>query len=300
MYIQESDIFDRKIKVHIRDRIYEYPGIHISGSINFGNTKNDSLSDISIYNVNASEYVFKVNNNIRVSAGYGNNVGVIAEGTIRIYEAIKDYCDVSHQIKFSSEALLTLEQVYVRSWDTDTSALDIINCVITDCGLKSGIIVGELKNYKHKIHTGTAKELLTQIATDCGLKFYTEGKYVFMLPKQESLKATLELSASTGLLDTPKSVQNKKDTNLDTSMVEDVNDYLEEVSPDSADDLGAALAEVDNTEPKWKVRMFLNHKVSVDSILNIKSRTINGLFRVINGSHGLDDFVTEVEVVKHA
>lgn len=47
---------------------------------------------------------------------------------------------------------------------------------------------------------------------------------------------------------------------------------------------------------KYKVQSLLNHKIGVDSLIKIESKTINGNYRVESGVH-TGDFITEMIVV---
>lgn len=310
MFAQVRDIFDRKIKVHVRDRIIEFPDIYISGEIKFGNTDKD-ISEIRIYNVAPHTVtVFKENNNIRVLAGYGDSVGTIIEGTIKTYEPLKESTDVNHTLKIIPRALAALNQKYVKSWEVDTPAEIIAKSVIEDCGLKVGVLNLPVKKYKHKTVDGLAKDVLQGIADDCNLKFYTQGSYVFMLPHIETYKATIIVTSNTGLLETPKEITKEKKNNVgvdevNEGLIDKISDFISEMTPGANNenpdltDLGTTLDGITDDTPRWRVRTFLNHEITTDSILKISSRSINGLYRVIEGKHGLDDFVTDVEVVKY-
>ena len=54
-------------------------------------------------------------------------------------------------------------------------------------------------------------------------------------------------------------------------------------------------------EKRWKVQSLLNYRIEPDVILEIKSQTINGSYRVVRGCHLLSnrDFLTEMEVVDY-
>ena len=47
----------------------------------------------------------------------------------------------------------------------------------------------------------------------------------------------------------------------------------------------------------WKIQCLLNHRLAVDSLLQVQSRSFNGNVKVIKGKHD-SNFITEVEVVE--
>ena len=46
----------------------------------------------------------------------------------------------------------------------------------------------------------------------------------------------------------------------------------------------------------WKVKSLLNYQITTDTLIQIESKTVKGMFRVVKGRH-TSDWVTEMEVV---
>ena len=106
---------------------------------------------------------------------------------------------------------------------------------------------------------GMLQEVMREIVEETGSKFYISHGKIYIRLRNEGTETGFLLTVDTGLLRSPTPFQE-----------EDIVGY--------------------------DVSMLLNHRITVDSIVQIESKTANGAFRVRKGTH-YGDFTSEIEVV---
>lgn len=107
------------------------------------------------------------------------------------------------------------------------------------------------------------QSVMRQIVAETGSKFHISHGKILIRPWDAGTQTGFMLNSDTGLIESPQPFEEERDGQI-------IKGY--------------------------NVRMLLNHRVTVDSILKLESKTANGIFRVKKGVH-TGDFITEVEVV---
>ena len=108
------------------------------------------------------------------------------------------------------------------------------------------------------------QSVMRQIVGETGSKFHISQGKILIRPWEAGTQTGFLLNADTGLIESPQPFEEESN--------------------------GKKIS-------GFHVRMLLNHRITVDSILQIQSKTANETFRVRKGSHSGADFITEVEVV---
>jgi len=110
------------------------------------------------------------------------------------------------------------------------------------------------------------KDAVQQIVKECGSTFKISKGRIFIMPFGEGIQTGFLLNYQTGLIGSPEVFERE---------------------------------ERDCTKKGYKIQMLLNHRITVNSIIRVESRTANGMFRVLKGRHRCGgDFITEVEVME--
>ena len=142
--------------------------------------------------------------------------------------------------------------------------------IMADLTSTLGLEVGEIspKNdieYKlGKSISGHVETALKQLVKDTESKMYINKGRIFIRDENKGTETGFLLTSDTGLIGSPEKIEEE-------------------------DEKG-------NKVIKYKVQSLLNHKISVDSLIQIESKTINGNYRVESGVH-TGDFITEMIVV---
>ena len=112
--------------------------------------------------------------------------------------------------------------------------------------------------------SGRVEWALKRLVKDTESKMYINKGRIFIRDKNKGTETGFLLNSDTGLISSPEKIEEE-------------------------DEKGNKII-------KYKVQSLLNHKISVDSLIQIESKTINGNYRVESGVH-TGDFITEMIVV---
>lgn len=265
-------------------------GLEIRFENPFDDDSKPNETEIEIYNLSRDSIV-KIKRGVKctLQAGYKGDIGVLASGvvtrartrrdgvnkitTVFILEGddfsrikvTKKTADPAEKYTSGKKKGQDKEQKLQIAFKKETKGSVIINKLIRVLGIK---LADKPKLTRDKIYkkgytvTGLILNNLEEVVRDCGsIIYYRRGRLVIR-PLREGFDERFTVSEETGLI----------------------------ASPDPFDD--------DENEG-YKVKMLLQHRITVASIVKIKSSTANGTFRVINGKHVAtgDGFYTEIEVI---
>lgn len=265
-------------------------GLEIRFEVPFDDDSKPNESKVEIYNLSADS-VSRIKRGIRctVQAGYRGDVGVIASGvvsraltrsegvnkitTVYVLEG-EDYSRIKVTTKTADPAEKytsgakkgqSKEQKLQISFKADTKADVIIRKLISVLGIKLASTPKLVRNKVYKkgyVVTGLILNNLEEIVRDCGaILYYRRGRLVIR-PLKEGFDERFTLEEATGLLGSPEPFEN------------------------------------DNAQG-YTAKSLLQHRITVASIIELKSKTANGRYRARKGKHVAtgSDFYTEVECV---
>ena len=264
-------LFLRRAEVLVSDLKFAEPDFRIYFNIKFDYDEDPNDATIEILNLtNDTISKIKKADNIVVNAGYDADMGTVFEGDIQKVELIVDAPNRTLKIYALDASKEYLESTVNKSYAQGTNASYIIQDVLAYTGLEIGYF--ELNNdityVNGKVISGSLRNVLKNIViNDCNSKLYITNGSIIIRPDGTGENIGFLLNSNTGLIESPSKIDKESTDNIQTA------DYL--------------------------VKMLLNHRVRVDSIFQIESRTANGLFRVNKGTHTKNDyeFITECEVV---
>lgn len=222
-------------------------------------------AEISIYNLKDSTLAAILNKVPAIlNAGYVDDSGVIFNGLLKNKATKWEGVDKITTFTCADSSADYLEKTFKKTYARNTKAETIMRDLITFAGLK----VGEIDlpvNFVYrtgKTLNSKPKTLLAQLAKDCKAKMHINKGLVYIRAKDKGTSLMLPISKDTGLIDEPEEIENQ---------IDDVD------SPDK------------NKKKKqrkgYKVKMLLNHRVTVDTVISLTSRKISGTFRVEKGEH---------------
>ena len=267
--------------------------LEIRFEVPFNDDSKPDESVVEIFNLSLSSInKLKKGSTCTLQAGYKGDVGTLISGTVRSVLTRREGTERITRILFYEGEDRSNVKVKNKEYAPDkvtkdkngkvtkvtkdkkgktqitfkkgTTAKTIINRL---CGLLS-IKPAEITLPKNKVYkkglvvTGKVLEKLEEVVKDCGAAlYYRRGKMVIRsISKGNDENFTLQ--ETTGLLEQPEPFDN-----------EDVKGY--------------------------SVKCLLQHRITVASIINIKSREVNGKYRVKSGKHYYDgsNFMTESECI---
>lgn len=258
--------------------------LEIEFNIPFSSEKEPDVSEIYIYNLSDSSIEeIKKDGYIIVNAGYKEmaNIANILTGTIEEVETEWLSVDKVTRIKATDGGTAWRKIKLNRTYQKNTKASAIMRDLANVLGYE--IIKIEPKEditYKlGKTITSFASRSLEQLAKDTKSKLFINKNRLTIAAEDDGKITGIMLSEDSGLIGTPT-----------------VN----------RDETGDKSIEIDTTENKkqnkkskltWKVTSLLNPLFETDGIIKIKSRSINGEYRIVRGRH-TNDFNTELVVTE--
>ncbi len=224
-----------------------------------------NLSDTTIQNIKTGEQ-------ITVTAGYGDDTGIIFSGIISKPKTYHSGIDRVTEIRAIDNNQLKEREIESISYAEGTPASQILKDLVGKVGLP--VAVFSLKRdhvYKDKATVeGGLMDNIRNYAKVCGVSAYIcKGQiYVRHILDGDSLEFTL--SADTGLLE--------------------LSEFEEEVTAEDFTD----------TVHGYELTMLLQHRVATASLIKVSSRNVSGTYRVREGSHTYDgtNFLTKVKAIE--
>ncbi|WP_214849016.1 hypothetical protein [Exiguobacterium sp. s138] len=295
--MQQTEQFGRVKRVSFESGNYKATytnegdnGLEIRFENPFDDDSKPNETEIQLYNL-SKDSIAKIKRGVRctLQAGYRGEVGVLASGIVsraltkregvdkitsvfvlegddfsRI-KVTKKTADPAEKYTSGKKKGQDKEQKLQIAFKKETKGSVIINKLVKVLGIK---LAAKPKLVRDKVYkkgymvTGLILNNLEEVVRDCGsIIYYRRGRLVIR-PLQEGFDEWFTLSEETGLI----------------------------ASPEPFDD--------DKSEG-YKVKMLLQHRITVASIVKVKSSTANGTFRVVRGKHVAtsDGFYTEAEMI---
>lgn len=224
-----------------------------------------NLSDLTIQNI-------KKDSPITVTAGYGDDTGIIFSGLIskaRSYYSDEDRVTEIHAI---DQANLKERDLQNISYAGGTPASRILQDLVGLVGLPVAVFAPKRDHvYKDKATIdGGLMENIRKYAGVCGVSAYICKGQIYVRHILDGDGLDFALSVDTGLLS--------------------LSEFEEEQNAEDFKD----------TVHGYEITMLLQHRVTTASLINLQARNVSGAFRVREGSHSYDgtDFLTKVKAIE--
>ena len=230
-------------------------------------------AEILVYNL-ADETLqgIQKGNLVTVTAGYGEDTGVIFSGFIS-----KKHTSFSGMDKVTQIFALDSEERKERdieegiAYQANTAASVILRDLLARLGLPVAVFALK-RDYVYddgKTVSGGLMGNIRKQAQVCGVSAYICKGQVYVRSILEGDSLDFALSSDTGLLE--------------------LSEFEEELTAEDFSD----------TVHGYEVKMLLQHRIQTGSILHIQSKNVAGDFRVREGRHTYDgtDFLTVVEAI---
>lgn len=225
-----------------------------------------NLSDATIQNI-------RRDGPVTITAGYGNDTGIIFSGIISKVRSYYSGEDRVTEIQAIDRAELKERKLKDdTSYAGGTPASQILKDLVGQTGLPVAVFAPK-RDYVYKDKAtvnGGLMENIRKYAQICGVSAYICKGQVYVRSVLDGDGLDFALSADTGLLE--------------------LSEFEEELTVEDSVD----------TVHGYEVTMLLQHRVTTASLLKISSRNVSGTYRVREGSHTYDgtDFLTKVKAIE--
>lgn len=274
-----SDLFGRNIELIAGSKTFSNDDFTIHFEVTFDDEDEANISEFKIYNLKDSTInEVKQGAPVALNAGYENDVGAIFLGEVKRKSAEWDRVDKILTMDVLDGSEKWLNTPIQKTYKAGITAKQILNDITSMAGLD----IGAFNLPTNKVYPGgrsindKLSNAIAAIAKDCGAKTHVNRGKIFIRPKGEGDTIGFVLDAEHGLISSPTPVTKEVDTGKKD----------------------AEGKEIKKTVNGWNIVSLLNHRITTDTLIEIQSKTANGVFRVESGKHFHDgeDFYTEVEV----
>ena len=256
----------REVNLKAGDKEFTGDKFDIDFRVPFSTKEEPDISEVKIFNLSQST-ISSIESKAYVilNAGYKGDVGNILSGKIESINTEWQGVDKITTIKVSDGGFEWRDTKTQKTYQAGSTA----KYIMSDLASMLGLEVAEISPKKDIVYqlgksiSGSVETALKQLVKDTGSKMYVNKGRIFIRDENKGTETGFLLNSDTGLISSPEKVEEEKD--------------------------GQKVI-------KYKVQSLLNHKISVDSLIQIESKTINGNYRVESGVH-TGDFITEMIVV---
>ena len=273
-YSQPSGLWGQKVSITTNQGInIKNDDLDFTFDIPFDDDLEPNEATITIYNL-SDETVAKIkrNDQITVTAGYGDDTGIIFAG--RISSALTYWQGNDRITNITALDTHNLEDVELEdiSYGAGTKASTVLKDLLAKLNLPVAVIrIRRDYTYEDKVNvTGNLFDNIKKYSEVCGISTYINQGKIYSRYVKDGDNISFTVSVDTGMIDDPQVFEEEQ-------VAEDFKETI----------VG------------YEVKMLLQHRMTTAAKFNIKSRNVSGQFRVRSGSHSYDgsSMITTVEVI---
>ncbi|KAB8139260.1 hypothetical protein F9U64_01150 [Gracilibacillus oryzae] len=258
--------FKREIRLSIGGLSFEYPGFTVYFTVNFGDDPESNDTEIQIYNLSENTInQIRKHQPVILNAGYRGDVGSIHLGAVQNVSTSKEGVDKITTITSTDASEAWNDLDVSETFAAGTTAEQVLNRFLSMTGLSIGAFVlpNNVQYLRARTFRGKLRQVLKNIAGDCGAKLHILNEKIFIRPKSAGDDIGFLLDSDHGLVGTPERFEDEENSG-------------------------------------YNVTALLNHRMTTDGLVAIASSTANGKFRIKSGSHKCDasQFYSELKVVE--
>jgi hypothetical protein len=266
-------LFGRVVLITTKDLTIDGSKLDVEFTVPFDDDSEANEAEIIIYNLSEkSRKLLKYNTQITITAGYGSDTGIVFSGYISKAVTKRDGNDLKTTISAIDSMELKERKIDSIAYNAGVTASYILKDLISRAALPLAVFKPR-RDYTYKDSVTVSGELMNNIkkyAEVCGISVYIlKGKaYARHIKDGDNIEFTVS---------------------VDTGMIGSPEEFEEEITAEDFKDIVKG----------YKMKMLLQHRVTTAAIIDLKSRDVNGKFRVRSGQHvcGGSDFFTEMEVI---
>lgn len=257
----------RQTEIIAGGRKYHSDDLDIDFDVPFDNDEEPDIAGVTVYNLSENSiHAIKKGQNVIINAGYKGDTGTIFMGTIQKAISRWENVDKVTELTIGDGSQQWLTKHVSKTYAENISASALLRDLTSMFGLELGKL--QLKNDitypKGRVINAMLKDAVKQIVNECDSQFNISKGKIIIIPFGGGIQTGFLLNSDTGLIGSPEAFEKEEDS---------------------------------KTIRGYKIQMLLNHRITVNSIIQVQSKTANGTYRVVQGKHA-SDFITEVEVLE--
>lgn len=265
-------LFRRKIEVIIGQSIkLNNDALLIEFSVVLEDAEEPNRATVKIYNLSDNTInKIKRTDTIVINAGYEGDVGTIFAGGIIVKDVIYSKTEKILTLEVQDALSNWLDKNVSKTYVAGTKASEIIRDLTKQIGIEIGLI--ELENDisydRGRTINTTLRNAVKDIVKDTSSKLYSNKNKLYITKRTTGVNIAVVLNSETGLID----------------------------SPTPFTEIGEFVGDKDFSG--FNIETLLNHRIGINTILQIQSKTANGFYRVLKCRHLADntDFKSILEV----
>ena len=273
-YAQPSGLWGQKIAITTSSGvIIKNDDLDFTFNVPFDDDLEPNEADVTIYNLSdETSSKIKYNDEIIITAGYGEDTGIIFVG--RVSKAFTNWQGNDRVTEISAIDTQNLDNIELEdiSYGAGTTAQTILKDLISKLNLPVAVSKPRRDyTYADKVNvTGKLLDNIKKFSEVCGVSTYINQGKVYTRYIKDGDNIGFNISVETGMIDDPQIFEEEQ----------------------TAEDFKETITGYD-------VKLLLQHRITTASIINIKSRNVTGQYRVRSGKHTYDgiNMITEIEVI---
>lgn len=262
-----ADFWIRQAEVIAGGKSFHSDELDIEFNVPFDNDDEPDIANATIYNLSENSInAIKRQQNVIINAGYKGDTGTIFMGTLQKCVTRWDGVDKVTELTIGDGSQQWLTKHVSKSYADNVTASSILRDLTGMFGLELGNLQlqKDITYPKGRVINAMLKDAVKQIVAECGSQFNISKGKIIIIPYGNGIQTGFLLNSNTGLIGSPEAFEKEEDG---------------------------------KTVKGYKIQMLLNHRITVNSIIQVESKTANGTYRIVKGKH-TSDFLTDVEVLE--
>lgn len=240
----------------------DYMGFDMEFDIPFDDDAIANEAEFVVYNLSDSTAnKFKVGNTICMTAGYGNDTGVIFDGYISKVKTVREGVDRVTTIYALDDVKYTPQMLKEKTYAKGVKASTILKDLIDRLGLPVEVFKPQ-RDHTYDSETkveGSITENIKEYSDVCGVSTYIYKQRVYCRPIWDGDNLHFNINANTGMIGSPEPFEEENSSEKYTDKVYGYN-----------------------------ISMILQHRLATAGIVKVDSVNYSGEFRVTSGTHSYD------------
>jgi hypothetical protein len=262
-----SKFWIRQTEIIAGGKLFRSDDLDMEFDVPFDQDDEPDIASATIYNLSESSInSIKKAQNVIINAGYKGDVGTLFLGTLQKTITRWDGVDKVTEFTIGDGAQQWLTKEIHKTYPEGITASAIIMDLTGMLGLALGKfqLKKDVTFPKGRVVDAMVKDALKKLVNECDSLLNISKQKIIIQPFGEGINTGFLLASDTGLIGSPEAFEKEEEG---------------------------------QTIKGFKIQMLLNHRITVNSIFQVKSKTANGTYRVVRGKHS-SDFITEVEVLE--
>lgn len=272
--VDSSALFGQRVIIASGNVTLNNESIDFEFDCPFDTDLEQNESEITVYNLSRDTIsALKYNNVITITAGYGNDTGIIFSGRISKIKTGFDGVEKKTVIYALDDQDLEDKELQEVSYAAGTKSSYILKDLVSKMGLPIAIfqIRYDYTNKDSVKVDGKLSDIIDDYAKQCGVSVYIQkGKVYVHDVRTAGQNISFVLSEDTGLIGSPEEFE---ETVEEESYTETIHGY--------------------------SIKMLLQHRMQAGVKVKISSRDVSGTYTVRKGEHSYNgtEMTTSIEVI---